>query len=43
MFMMAQRARLCYESRYTAKRNYEQLIAIYREAIDEVKKSSDDS
>ena len=36
---MCQRARRCYESRYTAERNYEQLISIYREAIDEVKKT----
>jgi len=36
---MGRRARLCYEARYTASRNYERLVTIYRDAIDEVKKS----
>ena len=40
MIAMGQRARLCYEARYTALRNYEQLVTIYRDAIDEVKKGS---
>jgi len=39
MIAMGRRARLCYEARYTASRNYERLVTIYRDAIDEVKKS----
>jgi glycosyltransferase involved in cell wall biosynthesis len=40
MMVMGQNARACYESHYTGERNYEQLVAIYRDAIDDVKKSS---
>ncbi|MDQ3186389.1 MAG: glycosyltransferase family 4 protein [Pseudomonadota bacterium] len=40
MIVMGRKARACYESHYTAERNYEQLVAIYRDAIDDVKKSS---
>jgi glycosyltransferase involved in cell wall biosynthesis len=40
MAAMGQNARAHYESHYTAERNYEQLIRIYRDAIDEVKKST---
>lgn len=38
MIAMGQKARACYESHYTAERNYKQLIAIYHDAIDDVKK-----
>lgn len=37
MDTMGQKARACYELHYTAERNYEQLIAIYRDAIDDMK------
>jgi glycosyltransferase involved in cell wall biosynthesis len=38
MAVMGQKARSCYEQHYTAERNYEQLLAIYNDAIDEGKK-----
>ena len=40
MLALGQKARACYESHYTAERNYEQLVAIYRDAIDDVKKAA---
>jgi glycosyltransferase involved in cell wall biosynthesis len=40
MIVMGQNARACYEAQYTAERNYVQLVAIYRDAIDNLKKSS---
>ena len=43
MIAMGQKARACYESHYTAERNYEQLVAIYRNAIDDVKKAAHES
>jgi glycosyltransferase involved in cell wall biosynthesis len=39
MAVMGQNARGYYESHYTSERNYEQLVAIYRNAINEVKKA----
>lgn len=36
MAAMGANARACYEQNYTAERNYQQLMAIYRDAIDEV-------
>lgn len=36
MAAMGENARACYEQNYTAERNYQQLMAIYRDAIDEV-------
>jgi glycosyltransferase involved in cell wall biosynthesis len=38
MAAMGLEARLRYESRYTAERNYEQLLTVYRSAIDDIKK-----
>ncbi len=34
MKIMGEKARATYESLYSAKRNYQQLIEIYREAIE---------
>jgi glycosyltransferase involved in cell wall biosynthesis len=40
MAAMGVEARLRYESHFTAERNYEQLLAVYRGAIDDIKKSA---
>jgi glycosyltransferase involved in cell wall biosynthesis len=37
MAAMGREARACYERKYTADRNYEQLMAIYHDAIEEMK------
>lgn len=41
MYVMGQKARACYEASYTSNQNYEQLIGIYRSAIDDVKKQDE--
>lgn len=38
MAAMGQEARRCYEARYTAEHNYQQLLAVYRSAIGDVNK-----
>jgi glycosyltransferase involved in cell wall biosynthesis len=38
MAAMGRVARVRYEARYTAERNYEQLVAIYRDSIEDVRK-----
>jgi len=39
MRMMGQNARMKYEAEYTANQNYDQLVAIYNDAIEESKNS----